>query len=89
MKNRIIFLLSLCLLAITFSCKKTCKTCTLCKSFYANGVQANEAKECNADTTYINGYNDGFILGATESGKTALCFDQGVECKTKRQWNKE
>lgn len=78
-----------CMLIFSYSCKKTCKTCVHCKSFYSTGVQANEVTKCDTDTAYINGYETGFILGAEESNKTPLCFDHFVECKTKRQWEKQ
>lgn len=64
------------------SCKKEiCRTCVRCISYDANFEIQNEIKRCDADTAFINDYKRGFKDGAALAGRSAICFELGIECE--------
>lgn len=67
---------------IVTSCKKeVCKTCVRCISYDDNFIIQNEVKHCESDTSILNNYKEGFMDGAAAVGRSAICFDLGIECE--------
>ena len=64
------------------SCKnEVCKHCVRCISYDNNFIIQNEVKHCESDTSILNNYKEGFISGAASVGRSAICFDLGIECE--------
>lgn len=81
MKKNIYFTLLIFLVCV-MSCKKEiCRTCVRCISYDANNKIINEVKKCYIDTASITNYKQGFIEGAASVGRSAICFDLGIECE--------
>ncbi|MBK9107564.1 MAG: hypothetical protein IPM92_04065 [Saprospiraceae bacterium] len=81
MKN-VAFLTIVFLLFFATNCKKeVCRTCIRCISYDANFEIKNEVKKCDVDTFNIKNYKQGFIDGAVSVGRSAICFELGIECE--------
>lgn len=64
------------------NCKKeVCEECIKCISYGSEQTLINEVTECNTDTTFLNGFEEGFIDGANKKGREAICFELGIVCR--------
>lgn len=80
--KKISFLTMFFFLFFCTNCKKeVCRTCVRCISYDSNFEIKNEVKKCDVDTTFINDYKQGFIDGAASVGRSAICFELGIECE--------
>ncbi|TYA71613.1 hypothetical protein [Seonamhaeicola marinus] len=64
--------------------REVCRECIKCISFDDQDKIINEVRECNPDTTYLNGFKTGFIDGANEQGWNATCVNLGVICECEK-----
>lgn len=81
-----LFVKSITLVACAFiclngSCPKVCEYCIECISYDSEFNLINEQIECSMDTFYLEGYKEGFMLGASSEGWNSICIDRGEICQ--------
>ena len=81
MKKTVSFLFLFAFFCLTNCKKEVCKHCVRCISYDANFEIKNEVKHCEIDTVVLNNYKQGFKDGAQSVGRSAVCFELGVECE--------